>query len=452
MIDRQVEIFCSGINYKTATIDFREKVFLSAGHLYVILPLLKEKCAVSELLILSTCNRLEVYGVFETKNNLTTNINKLFSVIQSFLVNNKQLIQLDIDNSRYLKKNLHATAHLFSVVASMDSLCVGETQITGQFKKALAIAKDSQTIGPILRRLSQEALFVNKKIRSETSIGKSQNSISHLAIDLAKRLFEDLTKKKFLFIGAGKMIKLAIARAKHYRPQHVFVVNRNYQHALEVTSSMNIGEAYSFDSLSALLLKSDIIVSSTGSEHPIITKSMVKKIQKLRKHKPLYFIDIGLPRDIDSECTKLEEVYLFDIDDLSTSIDEKNLFSHHDIQLAHKIIKAHAQYFQQWLEQAVTKPIICKLKEYLQELFSNEENKTFKKQILTTLPPEQKEAIQSMLQSISNKIIGDAAQILKAKAKEDDFKKTFYSLEDMITKKPSIHSYSSHEETNHEHQ
>ena len=230
-MNKASHFFCCGINFKTATINVREKFFISQEQLPIILPSLKQAHQLYEVLVLSTCNRLEIYGVIPFEANVTDCTKELFSSIRLFLKNKQILSSIRNQNWDYVKQKKDAIEHLFTVVASLDSLCIGETQITGQFKKAFIVAQNSNTVSAIISRLYQESLRVNKKIRTQTTLGKTQRSISHLAIDLAKHLFEDLTKKRFLFIGAGKMIQLALSRTKVYKPQQVCIVNRNYKKA-----------------------------------------------------------------------------------------------------------------------------------------------------------------------------------------------------------------------------
>jgi glutamyl-tRNA reductase len=403
-------IYCTGLNYKTSDIDLRESLSLSEekrNHLY---NLIKNDETFTEVLILSTCNRLEIYGILANQRLKQEEISQdvwwqIVEITKHSQLNFKQ----DILPKTYTFQGKEALKHIFKVACSLDSLCLGETQITGQFKKAYEESRKIGMLHLFLNRLTRDALILNRKIRNQTSLGKRNKSMSHLAIDLALHIFKTLEHKNFTLIGAGKMISLAYEYALTHKPDSITIVNRTEEKAEQLIRRGTNSRAKGLQDLDKALLNADIVVSSTGSSHFILTQESLKKIQSLRKNKPLFIIDIALPRDIDPLCSQVENVYLFDLDDIRKVVNIKNQDYEKDLALAHELLEERIEIFQTWLEKIESNQTLNSFGIYLNELFQREEERTLRKKDFKHLSKNQKDSIRVMLQSISQKILSDTA-------------------------------------------
>jgi len=327
-----------GINHKTAPVNVREKVAFSAEQLtealhgLIALPTLKEAA------LLSTCNRMEIY--------LHVEENEVGHVFD-WLISYKSLQQHDLDNCHYIYTGEQAVIHMMKVASGLDSMVLGEPQILGQLKRAFSVARSAGSMGSHLERLFQQTFSVAKTVRTETDIGSSAVSIAYAAVTLAKRLFSTLDNTRALFIGAGETIELA---ARHFTEQadiHTFFANRTRKKSVELAERYQ-GEGISLPEIPGFLAKSDIVISSTASSLPILGKGMVEKVIKQRKHKPIFMIDLAVPRDIEVEVAELRDIYLYDIDDLQDEVDENIKVCERAAVDAERIIEEHAKRFMEW--------------------------------------------------------------------------------------------------------
>jgi len=327
-----------GINHKTAPVNVREKVAFSAEQLpdalhgLIALPTLKEAA------LLSTCNRMEIYlHVEETK------VDQVFDWLLSY----KSLEGKALDDCHYVYTGKQAVTHMMKVASGLDSMVLGEPQILGQLKQAFSIARSAGTMGSHLERLFQQSFSVAKTVRTDTDIGSSAVSIAYAAVTLAKRLFSTLDNTRALFIGAGETIELA---ARHFTEQadiQAFFANRTRKKSTELAERYQ-GEGISLPEIPGYLAKSDIVISSTASPLPLLGKGMVEKVIKQRKHKPIFMIDLAVPRDIEVEVAELKDIYLYDIDDLQDEIDENIKVRERAAVDAEQIIEEHAMRFLEW--------------------------------------------------------------------------------------------------------
>ena len=418
MFSKSPIVFCSGINHNLTPIEIREKFNFDSDQLIDLQIQIQKEFGFLEVFCLATCNRFEIYAVIGGESVLRDNIFDFIIKKFDFIdICESKLIELK--KASYFYKEAEAVRHLFRVVSSLDSLCVGETQITNQFKKALDSAFQQKTISTYLNKLGQKALFVNKKIRTDTYLRIQPQSISHLAVDMAKQVFNDMSKKKFLFIGAGAMIKLACQHAVKLKPQDIYIVNRDPKRARKLCSLSDNISSYHLSDLESLLVKSDIIIASTASPYCMIDFDLMKKVQKLRKNKPIYLVDIALPRDIDYRCSSLEEVYLFDLDDI------KNIYTpNSDVRQTSQveledIIKKYSQGFIDWKDRHHSNSNnLGHIDIYLESLFSQEFNKTYSKNMFSF---EQVQALKKMFLSLRRKIVSDIAHKKNIKEKEVSF-------------------------------
>ena len=310
---KKPQLFCVGTNHKSAGLDYRENLHLSDEDIAKAIPKLIDSHGLSELLVLSTCNRIEVYGVSYDEID-DTKLKKLFLDLQR---NSKSDQEVDDSVSDILYAHLKADCieHAFSVTSGLDSLVLGETQITGQFKKATQLAIDNNSLGPVLNRFTQEAFSASKKVRTQTDIGKKPVSISHAAIDLANRVYGHINDHNVLIIGAGEMSSVAAKYAAKYNPKSLTIINRTLSKAETVIDELGVGNAEKWENLELALMTADVVISSTSAPGFIISKELIQKVRDKRSS-GLFLIDIALPRDIDPKSSDVDDIYLFDIDDL----------------------------------------------------------------------------------------------------------------------------------------
>jgi len=308
-----MSVIITGLSHKTAPVEIRERLSISKSNIKEALDKLKRYSQLSESLILSTCNRVEIYGV-------VYNIEEGKKCIEEFLSTYHQIERKEFQDYLYTYTEEQAIRHLFRVSCSLDSLVVGETHIFAQVKQAFKLAQENKNIGPLFIQLFREAFRVAKIVRIQTEIGKNAVSISSVALDLVKDTFGSLEGKKVLIIGAGKMGELTARYFISAGAETVFVANRTYEKAVAVAKQFN-GRAIRFMDMFKHMVEVDIVISSTGAPHQIVSKTDVQEIILARQGKPIFFIDIAVPRDIDPEAGRIKGVFLSDIDDLQTVAD-----------------------------------------------------------------------------------------------------------------------------------
>jgi len=298
-----------GLNHKSAPIEIREKVSFAEARLDVALAALRKYEAIEEALILSTCNRTEIYVA---SLDCSRGLDCLWDFISRFV----KMQDPETRKYFYVLNNKAAIGHLFRVASSLDSMIIGETQIFGQVKDAYFKSRQSNSLGRILDGIFQEAIRVGKKVRTQTQIGKGAISTSTAAIELARKIFETLEDKKVLIIGAGKIGELTVKNLSSRGIKTVIVANRTLVKAQEIARQF-LGEAIRFEDIFDYMRSSDIVISSTSAPHFVITRDEVIKIMRARNNAPLFFIDLGLPRNIEPSVNNIENAYLYNIDDLS---------------------------------------------------------------------------------------------------------------------------------------
>jgi len=345
-------IFTWGVNFKTAPVEDRELLACSRDDAYYLLPPLKTIKGIKELMLLSTCNRVEVYGVAEDYEP----INRLiFELIKLKGADTK------IKRNSFFLEGDKAIAHVFRVASGLESMVVGETQIVSQFKEAYRIAKELGCTGKVLNRLYEKALRTAKRVRTETGIGRNAISVSYVAVELAKRIFGNLANVKVLLVGAGEMAELSAKYLKKLKA-HLFITNRTYERAVELAKELE-GNVLRFEELADYLHEFDIVIVSTGSKKYIIDYQMVKKAIKKRGYKPIFFIDISVPRNVDPAISQIDEVFLYDIDDLQ-DVAEKNLKERlKEKEKGEIIVWDEVGKFMKWLQVLEVEDIIIRIKE-----------------------------------------------------------------------------------------
>jgi glutamyl-tRNA reductase len=306
-----MKLFVAGLSYKTAPVALREKLAVHPSRLRCCGCRLKLAGNLSELVLLSTCNRVELYGVAPWPAG---QIHALFSHIAG--------TDCDVTPHVYVKEGVEAVEHLFAVTSGVDSLVLGETEISGQVKQAYQAAQEAKLTGRVTNRLFQTALQVAKEIRTRTGIGRGATSVGSVAVELAGRIFDqDLSSRTVMIIGAGKMGEACVRHLAKKGARSVLVANRSYERAENLANEFG-GRAVRFEELLPTLARADIVVSSTGCTDTILQRDQVALVLAGRRDRPLFLIDIAVPRDIDPGVQQLDNVYLYNVDDLESIVRE----------------------------------------------------------------------------------------------------------------------------------
>ena len=393
-----------GLNHKTAPIEIRECFAFSDEDARSALTALCAEQAIDEAVLLSTCNRVELILV-------AADIAEAVERAKGFLARTKQVPLDRFDESLYIHNGEKAVRHLFRVAASLDSMVLGEPQILGQVKAAYRAATEQKTSGVILNRLLHRTFFVAKRIRTETGIGDHAVSISYAAIELARKIFGSLRKKKVLLIGAGEMAELAVEHLIRNRADSVFVANRTFERGMELAARYK-GTAIRFEEIMPHLEQVDIIISSTGSQEYILRPSDAKGIMRHRRNRPLFFIDIAVPRDIDPRINLIDNAYVYDIDDLNEVVDDNIQDRQREASKADRIIDAAIIQFRQWYESLNVVPTIKALHAKIRGVTQREVEKTLGQ--MPHLTPEDRRAIERMMAAAVSKILHHPTRYLKS--------------------------------------
>jgi glutamyl-tRNA reductase len=405
-----LEIVVIGLNHNTAAVELRERLacFLNQNG-PAPLPII-EIPGLTETLLLTTCNRVELLFTSEEPD-------RTIRELLSYLAGGIHKTPTEFLPEIYVLRAEKAIQHLFRVAAGLDSMVIGEPQILGQLKKAYREAANSQTTGVILNRLLHKTFSVAKRIRTETGIAGLAVSVSFAAVELAKKIFQDLSGKKVLLIGAGEMAELAAEHLLNNHVQKFTVANRTLERATELAKRWQ-GQAVPLEEIPSALFESDIVISSTGAPELVILYSQVKSIMKQRKQRPLFFIDIAVPRDIDPKINSIDNVYLYDIDDLQGIVHQNMAVRKQEALQAEKIVQEEGIKFDAWLNGLEVVPTIVALREKMEGIRQGEWKKTGP--VLESLTPEQQKAIEQMTSSIINKILHDPISFLKELGHEEN--------------------------------
>jgi len=391
-----------GLNHTTAPVEARERLYVPEDALGDLLGDMTTKGA-SEAVILSTCNRTEVYvtgpDAGALKGAIVTALTARFGVDAAWL-----------SQYTYSMSDEEAYKHLFLVASGLDSMVVGEPQILGQVKDAYRSASSLAAAGRFFEKVFNRAFQVAKRVRTETRIGYNPVSISGMAVDLAGKIFGDLTRRQILVIGAGEMCEVALKHFKKEGLEEILVTNRTLAKAQHLAEEL-VGTAYPFEELPELLLRADMVLSSTGAEEPIIDKAMVSLAMKRRKSRPLFFIDIAVPRDIEPAVNAIENVYLYDIDDLKGLAQAHLSNRMEESHKAHAIVDEEVARFGLWLKQLEMNPLITQIRESLETMRHRELKKTLQK--LRDPDPETVKQLDALTRSIVNKIIHPHLAMIK---------------------------------------
>ncbi len=422
-------IILLGMNHKTAPVAVREQLAVACKQQVNPLHLLPHLDHVDELLFLSTCNRVEFLF---TCSDINGAVQEVTALLKTHLGNPSTA---KLDSYFYIYQNLEAVTHLFRVASSLDSMVVGEPQILGQLKAAYREATECRTVKVILNRLLHKTFSVAKRVRSQTCIGSCAVSISYAAVELARKIFGELKDKRVLLIGAGEMAELAAEHLLAQGVRHMVVANRTLERAVELAQRFK-ADTIRFDHIYDTLKDMDIVLTSTGSPEPILKHQDVKSRMRQRRNRPLFFIDIAVPRDVESRVNEIDNVYLYDIDDLQGVIALNREERRKEAERAEHIIAEETLKFQEWLGTLDVVPTIVALRQKAEMIRVNELQKTLSH--LPGLNEKDQMAIDMLTQSIVKKLLHDPILFLKKKGERKsrqtcvDFAQQVFNLSDRM--------------------
>ncbi len=399
-----------GINHRTAPIEVRERMNFQESRLAEALADLARRDGILEGLILSTCNRVEV--VTNSPDNVQAE-----PIIRQFLAECHHCDLTPYERYFYTYRQQDVVRHLFRVASSLDSMILGEPQILGQMKQAYAVARQIGALNGTLNAVVTQALAVARKVRRETAIGASAISISYAAVELAKKIFGSLEGKNVFLIGAGKMSELAANHLLRSGASSILVSNRTYERAVELAQAFH-GTAIRFEELLDFIDKADIVISSTGAPHFVVRKEQAEKLLAARKNRPIFFIDIAVPRDIDPAVNELENAFVYDIDDLEQVVEANRKQREREAVWAEEIVRQEVQKMMRRLASNDVVPTIKALERRLEQIRQSEMERFGSR--LGAMTPDQREAVDALLRGIVNKILHGPITELKSRAGEPE--------------------------------
>ena len=394
-----------GINHKTAPVEVRERLAIPESKLADAMQRLVQHPGVDEGMILSTCNRVEV--LVQTKNNSDD--------LRTFLQDYFQVEPRKFEPHLYEYREKEAILHLFRVASSLDSMVVGEPQILGQVKEAYATARAVGAVYSKLDLLLTRSFAVAKRVRTETAVGSSAVSVASVAVELAKKIFGSLKGKHVCLVGAGKMSELAARHLQAHGAESIFVANRTYERATQLAAKFK-GEAIHFSDIYESCDRADIVITSTGAPVAIFRREHGERFLARRKNKPMFFIDIAVPRDVDPEMNKLDGIFVYDIDDLQQAVASHVADRKKEAERAEAIIQSEVDRFLERVQTLDVVPTIVSLQDHLETIRQAEIDRVRGR--LGPLSPEQELAVETLTRGIINKIMHTPISTLKTAARE----------------------------------
>ncbi|WP_426455136.1 glutamyl-tRNA reductase [Paenibacillus sp. S-38] len=429
-----MHIVVAGLNYRTAPVAIREKFAFAEGDLPRALEELKATKSIMECVIVGTCNRTELYVAVDTQqlcgHHLRSFMEKWFGVPKEQF--NKHL---------YVYENEKAINHLFRVTSGLDSMVIGETQILGQVRDAFLLAQTQKTTGVLFNTLFKQAITMAKRAHTETGIGENPVSVSYAAVELGKRIFGTYKGKKVLIIGAGKMSELTVKHLYANGSEKVTVVNRTLSRAKELADKFN-GAASTMDRLLDHLEEADIVISSTGAAGYVLTAEQVSCILQRRRSRPLFMIDIAVPRDLDPRLGDMPNVFLYDIDNLQSLVNSHLEERHKAAAQIEEMIKAEMAAFEQWTRTLGVTPVIQALQTKASAIHEETMDSLMKK--LPDLDERELKVIRKLTKSIVNQMLRDPIVRIKEMAAErhgDDALEMFtqiFALEEQLAEQKQV--------------
>lgn len=403
-----MQLLCLGLNHTTAPLSVRERVAFGPEEIAPSLEAIHTRLAspdvgaVTEVMILSTCNRTELYCA-------TQNAERAADRLTEFLSDNKAVSLPQLTPHLYRHVDAEAARHLFRVVCGIDSMVLGETQIVGQFKKAVRIAREEKSLGMMLNHLFESAFATAKAVRSQTAIGSSSVSLAAAAVRLAMRLFGSLENERILYVGAGEMIELCAAHFGAQNPASITVANRSLDRGQALAARHN-GTAIRLQDLPERIADFDIIVTCTASALPIIGLGMIERAVKARLHRPICIVDLAVPRDVEEEVAHLDDVYVYTMDELGAVVQSGRESRQAAVIEAEGIIADAVDTFKRWLAMRGVVPTIARLRDRADRI-RRDEVAIAKKEIAAGKSVD--EVLELLTQSLTKKLIHDPTVLLR---------------------------------------
>lgn len=411
-----------GMNHLCSDIEIRERFFLSQSRIPAVLSCIMKLPDISEALVLSTCNRIEFYAV-------VTDTEKAHPNLLKFLSDYHKIETEKFEKYTYFYNCYKAAYHLYKVISSLDSLVIGEYQIVSQVKKAYRTAWENGSTGPFLNKLFHFAISAGKKVRTETGIGEGIISVASVAVDLACRELNGLDNKKALIIGAGEMSKLTARHLVNSGLRDITFINRTEKRAQEIASQFGVSYL-EFSKWRDIAVSCDLIISSTGSPHRIITIKKASEIMRIRKNRPLVLIDIAMPRDIEPGVENIEGIYVFTIDHLMEIVDENSQSRKDEIVKAESIISEEVKKYYFWYNSRKVQSVLVKLREQIASIRDMELKRY--SSAFSSFPEPVREEIKKFAASLTDKFLHIPSTILKERSADDDCEKFVDAITDLF--------------------
>ena len=393
-----------GVSHRTAPIELRERFDFQTRGVEGALRALAARDAAREAVVLSTCNRAELYAACDERDAGRQDLVRFLAEYHGVGVD---LVAPHL----YELADLDAARHLFRVAAGLDSLGVGEPQILGQVKAAHSAAAAAETSGPLLNRLFHASFGAGKRVRSETGLGSGAVSISFAAVSLARKIFGDLTDRSVVVVGAGEMGKLTARHMKAQGAHHVTIVSRSMAHAARTAEAIGGASAAPWDDLDAALGGGDIVITATGAAAPILTKARIEATMRSRRNRPLFIIDIAVPRDVEAAAGEIEQVFLYNIDDLQATVRENLARRAGEVAHAESIVGEEVEKFALWVRSRGAVPTIVALRQHFESVRHAELERLLK---LSSLPAEARERVDDITRLIVEKLLLTPTEQLKS--------------------------------------
>ena len=430
------DVFVVGVSWRTAPVTVRERLAFRDEEMDGALGDLLASPEIEEAVILSTCNRVEIYG-----SCAAAGMAAAAAASRSFLARSRGVAAEGLAAHIYERSDDDAVRHLFRVAAALDSMVLGESQILGQLKDAYGVAVRTRAAGPILSRSMEKAFQVAKRVRSETGVSRGAANVSSVAVELARRVFGDLHGKTVLVVGAGKMSALAARHLHAGGAAGIQVTNRSAERAAELAVEVD-GTAHPWDDLQRLLAGADVVLSSTGASEPVLTARLVKAAMKVRRWKPLVIVDIAVPRDAEPAIGKLDSVYLFDIDDLQKVVRDNIAERQKEADAAQSLVDLEVMEHRRWLRAQKVVPTIRSLREHFHQVAAAEVDRCLREVERAKAAEEIQRAVRRMGELIANKLLHLPMSALKAGEQAEvevlvEVTKKLFALDAALDKEPA---------------
>lgn len=410
-------LFVIGVSWRTAAVGLREKLAFRDDELPGFLSELRQLPYVGEAMLISTCNRVEIYGATERSSPVSA-LDTATAEVVGLLRRSRGVESERLAGGLYEYTDNEAIRHVFRVAAALDSMVLGEAQILGQVKAAYGTAVNQGATGPILGRCLERAFSVAKRVRNETGVSRGAANVSSVAVELAKRVFVDLGGKTVLVVGAGKMSALAARHLHSAGAGTILVTNRSPVKAEALANEID-GVARPWGQLETLLCIADVVITSTGAREPVLTRKLLQKVAKKRRYRSLVLIDIAVPRDVEDSVGTLDGVYLFDIDDLQRVVASNLEERAREADNAARIVDAEVLAFESWLRSQRVVPTIRALREHFIEVATSEVDRTLQAMVSEEDPQKREQAVRRLGDIIVKKLLHAPMTALKAGDERD---------------------------------